>query len=638
MEIVFETQQSQEIVFPIAQGVKGDQGIQGNTGAQGSGVKITPWTAGAYLSGDQVNYLGKDWVSNAATVAGDVPGTSSKWVERLRAYGKKADLVAGKNKFNYADPDILRGKYFEADGSIGIYSGFSISHPIDVVVGNSYTCNKHNGAFNCFFDANDVLIPFPILDNDTMTAPVGAVYLRYSLDLPDAADISLADIQVEEGLTSTTFEPYVVKLNPDQIDLTPYALEENTVNKPEILKLEALSLTLESDNLISKYHLNKWIDVTSVGDNIYDAIDDSDNVYGKVSEPVFINPEKEYSFWYGDIDHQESVVILELDNEKTILTRSSASSNTITPSSAQVVYLCLQYNQGYSGNIAIVEGLTFKNKGDYNPKLSVGGDRLSAVREVNQWLGKKVCTFGNSITQYGFWQDSVIKFFGFGTHYNRGVSSAKVSNIDPFYYWANADGSLHSWISENPTMPVGTHQVWSNYSSDTRIATIPLDSDLIIVMGGTNDAGGIAIGNMIYAGSSFDESVFKGGLAETIRKIQVRCPNAIIVVATPLSGLGSLPNYTPNGNGDTIADFALAVKDVAFRMSIPCIDIFGTCGINPQNRTEYLQVDNVHPTYGNVIADNNGTGSSMIARAMIGGLKNILPKDAMLTFITPPTL
>ncbi|SEG31797.1 SGNH/GDSL hydrolase family protein [Flavobacterium urumqiense] len=48
--------------------------------------KINTWIAKAYPLGDQVNYLGKDWVSNAAAVAGDVPGTSSKWVERLSGY------------------------------------------------------------------------------------------------------------------------------------------------------------------------------------------------------------------------------------------------------------------------------------------------------------------------------------------------------------------------------------------------------------------------------------------------------------------------------------------------------------------------------------------------------------------------
>jgi len=47
---------------------------------------ITTWTAIVFASGDQVNYLGKDWVSNAATLSTDIPGTSTKWVERLSGY------------------------------------------------------------------------------------------------------------------------------------------------------------------------------------------------------------------------------------------------------------------------------------------------------------------------------------------------------------------------------------------------------------------------------------------------------------------------------------------------------------------------------------------------------------------------
>lgn len=56
-------------------------------------LKMQTWTAKAYDSGDQVNYLGKDWVANAATVAGDVPSVSSKWVERLDALLSKNDVL-----------------------------------------------------------------------------------------------------------------------------------------------------------------------------------------------------------------------------------------------------------------------------------------------------------------------------------------------------------------------------------------------------------------------------------------------------------------------------------------------------------------------------------------------------------------
>jgi lysophospholipase L1-like esterase len=62
--------------------------------------KILNWTAKAYLSGDQVNYLGKDWTANAATVAGDVPGTSTKWIDRLSGYAKATDLVINSDSIS----------------------------------------------------------------------------------------------------------------------------------------------------------------------------------------------------------------------------------------------------------------------------------------------------------------------------------------------------------------------------------------------------------------------------------------------------------------------------------------------------------------------------------------------------------
>ena len=68
-------------------------------------VKIEPWTAKTYLLNDQVNHLGKDWVANANTLSTDVPGTSSKWVNRLSGMANgivasgNADAVSGGEVF-----------------------------------------------------------------------------------------------------------------------------------------------------------------------------------------------------------------------------------------------------------------------------------------------------------------------------------------------------------------------------------------------------------------------------------------------------------------------------------------------------------------------------------------------------------
>jgi len=59
-------------------------------------TKIPAWTAISFASSDQVNHLGKDWVSNAATLSTDIPGTSVKWVERLSGY-----VTAIENVYNF---------------------------------------------------------------------------------------------------------------------------------------------------------------------------------------------------------------------------------------------------------------------------------------------------------------------------------------------------------------------------------------------------------------------------------------------------------------------------------------------------------------------------------------------------------
>lgn len=41
---------------------------------------VTTWTATSFGAGAVVQYLGKFWYASSAAVAGDVPGTASKWL------------------------------------------------------------------------------------------------------------------------------------------------------------------------------------------------------------------------------------------------------------------------------------------------------------------------------------------------------------------------------------------------------------------------------------------------------------------------------------------------------------------------------------------------------------------------------
>ena len=154
------------------------------------------------------------------------------------------------------------------------------------------------------------------------------------------------------------------------------------------------------------------------------------------------------------------------------------------------------------------------------------------------WAGKTWATYGDSITQNGGWQDYITEYFGFARHDNCGIGSSTFIQSDLVWY-ANPDGTYNSrygflGVTEAPE---GTTEHEAYLCSEDRIQTqLDPDLDLVLIMGGTNDAGitvSAPLGDLSYP---YDETTFMGAVASTVVKIQEQCPHAIIVLASPLSG------------------------------------------------------------------------------------------------------
>ena len=103
-------------------------------------------------------------------------------------------------------------------------------------------------------------------------------------------------------------------------------------------------------------------------------------------------------------------------------------------------------------------------------------------------------------------------------------------------------------------------------------------------------------------------------------KIQCNAPNALIIFCTVAKTKGVTgQNYTDIYNNPSaydeqlIADFTLQTTR---RMGVPCIDLYGTSGINNINRATYV-ADVIHP---------NSEGKKLLGRAIVSGLKPILGK------------
>lgn len=338
-------------------------------------------------------------------------------------------------------------------------------------------------------------------------------------------------------------------------------------------------------------------------------------------------------------------------------------------------------SESIEGENYIVNNVTFKKIGG-QAKMQT---RIETVeKEValikSDWNGKILSTYGDSVTalQNGdfsypysnidtttMWGNRVAQYLGFSKHYGRGIGGQK-------YAWGNAGGSV-SWIYKETGILFNRNdafnldnwdgatfpETWSDEQKNTvlsgladgtilsvrgcgcswlRITSMYPESikdtiDAVFVQFHNDGVDGTELqwveGDTIdpewatseyYAsyGGDYNITTLQGGIASAIMKLQAWMPQAIIILGTPISGRanGSNASELNPALSTTLYGQCSHVKNVASQLSIPVIDVYGTCGINGLNRTKYI-TDTIHPY--------SVAGSKMIARAVIAGMKNILP-------------
>ena len=215
------------------------------------------------------------------------------------------------------------------------------------------------------------------------------------------------------------------------------------------------------------------------------------------------------------------------------------------------------------------------------------------MAKENELYGKKWIAYGDSITGQGKWQYIIYNTFGL-TYENHGVGGSCVAHHDNEEYPCFCEGS--------------------------RISAIPTDTDIITVMGGTNDFGQTAdIGSIQSLYTSFDRTTFMGALAYVVKSLQARAPHArIILMSNPNTRgtTGQTSDVPPiDQYGHSVYDFAKATREVAEFMSVDYIDVYN-CGINTLNRTTYVD-DTVHP---------NVAGGKLIGRKVLEFFQTIKNK------------
>lgn len=364
---------------------------------------------------------------------------------------------------------------------------------------------------------------------------------------------SVVGFQIELGTISTKYEEYIGKYNKASYQI----------------KSSDLEIVKYTRNLFNKNDLfkNTYIDA-SRGEL-------ATNVLFHATNYIEIEPSTSYilsgvgtvgfSAWY--------------DSEyKFISGVTNLRVATTSPSNARYVR-----TTSYSTHInsAQLEKGTIASA--YINFTSLDNDVINVFRQYDL---KKWSLLGDSITAQDSWQKIVA--LKFGLYYtNYAIGGTKISGT--------------------------TNQ---SFVHDDRVNSIDINSDIVSVLGGTNDYGlSIPIG----ADDSTDITTFKGALNILIQKLCLRFPDKRIIFAT--TPYGELTDYVGRGwsnsytnlNGNTANDYAEAIRTICKKNSIPYVDLQLLSGWNKSNLNTYTS-DSIHP---------NGKGQSRIYNAYIKSFMDI---------------
>ena len=228
-------------------------------------------------------------------------------------------------------------------------------------------------------------------------------------------------------------------------------------------------------------------------------------------------------------------------------------------------------------------------------------------------------------------------------HLNTNTLNTRMKKIaclgDSITEGVNANGwqwhrYIDKWCKNNGTETTivnlgigGTSVCTSSYVTDTlkpfvnRIATIPVDADVAIIFGGTNDWGNNAtLGTISDTGTE----TFYGAYKYMLEWLAVNRPNTKVLTVTPLKryfrGGGTTwhnAQTTPNNKGQLLQDYVRAVKEVSNMYGIPCVDLHNESGLNPEIevvRNKFIP-DGLHP---------NEVGSEKIYGVILDKLRPLI--------------
>lgn len=471
-------------------------------------------------------------------------------------------------EINLADTNILPSisitplKYvLKTDGVLTTHTLLSVTDYIDlreleqIDINNTLLVSGTNYNYSdlyCYYDINKVFIsgggglPMGKITIKKASFPANAVYIRVNISYANALSTQYLNI---------------FKAKPKWLFLDDYVKEVAT----PLTNLKPSNLTQGKINVFSglPVTINKYIDATgAIADHVSLQYTDYIATDG-VTQVELWNTFTGYAFnckgaWY--------------DTSKAFISSMVSSSLGLVkfnkPSNAKYFRVNTAKSNDPNGNYA-------------NEVINI----FSAIPDwlnipfamSSKWRGKKAIFLGDSITE------------------------GAMAGITTPYPTALKDKlGLASIVNYGIG---GTHLAGTSANSFClRYTAMDNDADLVIVMGGTNDAlypgNNDALGSMADIGQG--NISYHGGLDFLCKGLKNKYPKATIVFMTPLH------YYDRNGvpvSGEANTDlgmdaYAEAMQKVCYRNGIPVIDFRSISGLNPNFttiRSSYFVDQWIHP-------------------------------------------
>ena len=184
--------------------------------------------------------------------------------------------------------------------------------------------------------------------------------------------------------------------------------------------------------------------------------------------------------------------------------------------------------------------------------------------------GKKIAFLGDSITEgvgvsdreHCRYDNRLKEAYGLSAVYNYGISGTRIAH--------------QRMPSSNPRQDL--------YFC-ARAQDLARDADVIVIFGGTNDYGH---GDAPFGKIGDDTpATFCGAVEYLLSVLGVTYPAAQLVFMTPARRWGDECARAEKGDeGLPLLAYVDVIKEICARHGVPCVDLYRTMGINPNNEDE----------------------------------------------------